>query len=81
MRNTLAIRMICRGYSALIKNFLHFMDNLICGFPYLFIILTAVICTVIGIYCVGKARAERDYANREMFLMEQKLDSMGIVIK
>lgn len=76
-----ALLMIWRGHKALARNFLHAADNAVIHYPYLFIILAVVLCTVIGVVNVGRARAERDHYGREYYLMEQRCDSLLLIIE
>ncbi len=43
--------------------------------PWLFIVLTIVISTIVSIACIGKARAERDSYNKKLVHTTQLLDS------
>ena len=76
-----ALLMIWRGHKALVRNFLRAADNAVIHYPYLFIILTVVLCTIIGVVNVGRARAERDHYGHEYYLMEQWCDSLLFIIE
>lgn len=43
--------------------------------PWLFILLSIVISTIVSIACIGKARAERDSYNKKLVHTTQLLDS------
>lgn len=43
--------------------------------PWLFIVLSIVISTIVSIACIGKARAERDSYNKKLVHTTQLLDS------
>lgn len=48
--------------------------------PWAFVMLVALACVVAGFFEVGAARAERDRYGRTTYLMEQKVDSLNLVI-
>lgn len=43
--------------------------------PWLFVVLSIVISTIVSIVFIGKARAERDSYNQKLVHVTQKLDS------
>ncbi len=62
-----------------VRNIGRAIDKAVHKLPWLFIILTVVISTVVSFICIGQARAERDNYNQKNVHIQQQLDSYKAV--
>lgn len=58
-----------------VRNIGRAIDKAVHKLPWLFIILTIVIATIVSLICIGQARAERDNYNQKLVHTTQQLDS------
>lgn len=66
---------IVRNTGKAIRNIGKAINKAVYKLPWLFILLSIVISTIVSIACIGKARAERDSYNKKLVHTTQLLDS------
>lgn len=59
----------------IVRNIGKAINSAVHKLPWLFIVLSIVISTIVSIACIGKARAERDSYNKKLVHTTQLLDS------
>lgn len=59
----------------IVRNMGRAINSAVHKLPWLFIVLSIVISTIVSIACIGKARAERDSYNKKLVHTTQLLDS------
>lgn len=59
----------------IVRNMGRAINRAVHKLPWLFIVLSIVISTIVSIACIGKARAERDSYNKKLVHTTQLLDS------
>lgn len=59
----------------IVRNIGRAINRAVYKLPWLFIVLSVVISTIVSIACIGKARAERDSYNKKLVHTTQLLDS------
>ena len=59
----------------IVRNIGKAINSAVHKLPWLFIVLSIVISTIVSIACIGKARAERDSYNKKLIHTTQLLDS------
>ena len=59
----------------IVRNIGKAINSAVHKLPWLFIVLSVVISTIVSIACIGKARAERDSYNKKLVHATQLLDS------
>lgn len=59
----------------IVRNIGKTINSAVHKLPWLFIVLSIVISTIVSIACIGKARAERDSYNKKLIHTTQLLDS------
>lgn len=62
-------------YWVIVRNIGKTINRAVHKLPWLFIVLSIVISTIVSIACIGKARAERDSYNKKLVHTTQLLDS------
>lgn len=59
----------------IVRNIGRAINRAVYKLPWLFIVLSVVISTIVSIACIGKARAERDSYNKKLVHTTQLLNS------
>lgn len=59
----------------IVRNIGRAINRAVYKLPWLFVVLSIVISTIVSIACIGKARAERDSYNKKLVHATQLLDS------
>lgn len=59
----------------IVRNLGRAINKAVHKLPWLFVVLSVVISTIVSIACIGKARAERDSYNKKLVHTTQLLDS------
>lgn len=59
----------------IVRNIGKAINRAVCRLPWLFVVLSIVISTIVSIVFIGKARAERDSYNKKLVHATQLLDS------
>lgn len=75
-----ALRFIALLWWAIVKNTARGINALVHRFPWAAMLLVVVASVVISCVNIHHARSERDSANRAMYQMQQKVDSLDVAL-
>lgn len=76
----LALKYISLLWWAIVKNTARGINALVHRFPWATVSLVLVASVVLSCVNIHRARSERDSANRALYQMQQKVDSMDVAL-
>lgn len=74
-----ATQMVGRYLGIIARNTWRAVDRFVHGWPWVAIIATAIIATVISFYGIGQARAERDKAVGKQYQLQKQVEQYQII--
>jgi hypothetical protein len=76
-----ALRYIHRFTLVIMRNLFKAIDDAAHRWPWALIGAVLVVCTITSYVCIGQARAERDYYNKENYQLTQELSKYKAAVE
>lgn len=74
-----ATQMVGRYLGIIARNAWRAIDRFVHGWPWVVIIATLIVATVISFYGIGQARAERDKAVGKQYQLQKQVGQLAII--
>lgn len=75
-----AVKLILKLNWQIVKNLAKGINTFVCRFPWVAIAVILICSVVLSCVNIHRAKSESDRANRAMYLMQQKCDSMDVAL-